>query len=310
MTDILTLQKEVGKLYKQAFGRTPLVKRLEYIRDEALELAHAPDMKAMKDEAGDLLSCLLAFMEEMDLSAEDILQANLDKIFRRFESGQYSALGRKTQVCLIGGAFDPPHIGHYKFAEFLLSVRTFDEVWFVPAFKHMHGKEMTDASHRLEMLKLMTKNNGRIKVFDYEIRHKLAGETYHFLNRLLNDPEYSDQYSFSYAIGLDNANHFDQWVNYELLKNLIPFVVVARKGVKPDPEVDWYREGPHKFFAAEVDIPCISSSEIRDALLNPAIYEAHDYHIELEDMRLNSLGEEVYKYIIDNNLYQPIGMNI
>lgn len=289
-------QAKVFEAYRKSFGRTPLVERLRILTDEALELKTAVDLKSQKDEAGDLLSCLLALCSEMEWDASSILKANLDKINRRYDSGQYASLGRKTQVCLIGGAFDPPHEGHKALGKFILSLRLVDEVWYVPCNSHMYGKNMTGSEHRLNMVKLMVQDDGRMKAFDYEIKHKLAGETYHFLNRLLNDDNYSENYSFHYAIGMDNANSFDQWVNYELLEKLIPFIVISRPGVSEKPNVDWYRKNRHKFFVTETELPQVSSSDIRAALRS--LDQQAEYFLA------ERLHKDVSDYIFKNNLYK------
>ena len=40
------------------------------------------------------------------------------------------------KIALLGGAFDPPHVGHKTVADLLLINKIVDEVWFVPVFKH------------------------------------------------------------------------------------------------------------------------------------------------------------------------------
>lgn len=73
----------------------------------------------------------------------------------------------------------------------------------------------------------------------YEIRHDLAGETYHFVNRLKNDPDF-ENYDFSFIIGLDNANSFHSWVNADQLERMIRFVVAPRQGEVRDDRVNWW----------------------------------------------------------------------
>ena len=257
------IQNKVSVVFKEMFGRTPLKLRLDDILGEAIELHRSIDYKNRREEAGDLMASLLQLMNEENWDAEEVLNECLEKIQGR--KLQYRSLGRKKTICLLGGAMNPITLGHVQAAQFILNTsKTFDEVWFLPAQKHMYNKQMLSAKHRLEMCELAVQVDGRIKVFDYEIKNKLSGETYNTIVRLQDEDFAKDQYDFSFAIGLDNANHFDKWVNYELLEKLIRFVVVPRKGIKRDESVNWYLKSPHIYLENEnSSIIEVSSSEIR-----------------------------------------------
>jgi nicotinate (nicotinamide) nucleotide adenylyltransferase len=243
----------------------------------------------MKEEAGDLLASAIQLCNENDWLAEDLIRNTLNKIDRRKQ--QYKSLGRKTQVVLIAGALDPITEGHFKLAQFILNKSNiFDEAWFCPCLSHLYGKKMVDAEHRLAMCEIACKKDYRMKVFPYEIENKLGGETYHFVKRLLEEPFAKDQYNFSIAIGMDNANTFNRWVNYADLEKMITFVVVSRQGIDIDNKVDWYRKPPHIFINAEDSIPLVSSTEVK-------------YNIQ-NNMSLDGLiDSDVHKYIIDHKLY-------
>ena len=255
------LQDQVGEAFKKAFGRTSLRARLQDILGEAIELQRWTDIQNLQEEAGDLACSLLAFFNETGLSLEEAVQHTLDKIERRQQ--QYHALGRKLKVALLGGAFDPPTLGHIAVAKFVLdSSREFDEAWLVPCFRHLFNKEMSSAEHRLTMLGYAIQNDGRIKVCDYEIQHQLGGETYHFLKSLM-DSELAQTHEFSYIIGMDNANNFDKWVNFEELERLIRFIVVPRAGQESKTSVDWYLKPPHIFLRSDTPLPDTASSAVR-----------------------------------------------
>lgn len=258
---IRELQNTVGEVFKKAFGRTSLRARLQDILGEAIELQRFTDIQNLEEEAGDLACSLLAFFDETGLSMEEAVQRTLKKIERRQQ--QYHSLGRKLKVALLGGAFDPPTLGHIAVAKFVLdSSREFDEVWLVPCYRHMFNKEMSSAEDRLTMLGHAVADDGRIRIFDYEIVHKLGGETYHFLRSLM-DSEMVQTHEFSYIIGMDNANNFDKWVNFEELERLIRFVIVPRVGEKAKSSVDWFLKPPHIFLRSDTPLPDTASSEVR-----------------------------------------------
>lgn len=204
-------------------------------------------------------------------------------------------------VALLGGTFDPPTLGHIALAKFVLNNSDIKQVWLVPCYRHMYNKNTTNAKHRMAMCELAAGVDRRIKVFDYEIKHKMAGETYYFLKRLLDDPAY-DNYNFSYIIGMDNAVSFDRWFNYELVEQLVRFIVVNRPGVEYNPSGAWYLKRPHVLLEAEKidDLIEVSSTEVRDIMEVEVVDNSIFTHLALED----KVGNLVIQYILENGLYK------
>ncbi|MDD5650172.1 MAG: nicotinate (nicotinamide) nucleotide adenylyltransferase [Candidatus Nanoarchaeia archaeon] len=286
---IKKLQKTINTTYLEIFGRTPLQQRLNDIQKESFELIRYLDIKSLKEESGDLLSSIIQLCNENEWSIEDLIKENLKKINKRKK--QYKSLGRKIQVAILGGAFDPISIGHIQVAKLVLDhSKIFDEVYIMPCFKHIYNKQMESPEHRLEMCRIASRLDGRIKVFDYEINNKFSGETYNLAKRLLEDKKYKDTHSFSFIIGLDNANTFDKWVNYQELERLVRFVVVPRTGEKLQKNIKWYLNSPHIFLEPENPLIEISSTQIRNALKS-------------QTKTIKGLDEEVNSYIIQNFLY-------
>jgi nicotinate-nucleotide adenylyltransferase len=291
-TTVDQLQDMVDRKFTDLFGRTPLKQRLEDILGEAQELHRYTDLPNLKEEAGDLLASLLQLYNEAGWDPVERVKATLEKIEGR--RLQYKSLGRKTKVAIYGGAFDPVTNGHIKVAQLILnSSREFDEVWLMPCYQHMYGKKMASPEDRLEMCRLAASVDGRIQVSDYEIKNQLAGETYNFVKRLLDEDFAKHKYDFSVAIGQDNANTFHKWVNYEFLEQAIRFVVVPRLGVPFDPKVNWYLKPPHIYIAPEnnEDLVQISSTQVRQMVRDAAATPTDFLH------------PDVYKYIISHKLY-------
>jgi nicotinate-nucleotide adenylyltransferase len=290
--DLKDIQKQVDDKFREHFGYTPLGERLKDIQSEFFELMKWQDVKNLKEETGDLLSSLLKLCSESGWNAEELIGNTLTKIDKRAD--QYKTLGRKTKVAILGGAFNPPHRGHIQLAQFVLNTsKEFDEVWLMPAYSHMYNKEMASAEHRLAMCEIAAKADGRIKVFDYEIRNKLKGETYYFFKRLKEETELTEKYQFAMIIGLDNANSFDRWVNYQELERMAQFVVVPRLGIERDTNVNWYLQKPHIFLNGENTIMEASSTLVRNGLYK----EKFDI--------LKYLPENETDYIYENKLYYP-----
>jgi len=190
-----------------------------------------------------------------------------------------------TKVGLLGGAFNPPTKGHIELAQFVLDNTDIDEIWLTPCCGHMYGKDMESAQFRLTMCNIIAQKD--IYVFDYEIKHKMNGSAYEFVNKLLDDPDLDVE--FSLIIGQDNANTFSRWKNADKLKDLVKFIVVGRGGTEVDEEVNWYRQNSHVYLPRDCE-PC-SSTEIRDHFKENG-YEPHKF-----------LDDRVFKYIKKYDLY-------
>jgi nicotinate-nucleotide adenylyltransferase len=138
----------------------------------------------------------------------------------------------------------------------------------------------------------------RIHICTYELDKKLRGETYHMMKALLAEPWVKDKYDFSVIIGMDNANSFDKWVNFEDLERMVRFVVVPRVGFGPGGGV-WYLKPPHIYLNRENPPQDISSTQIRATLK-----KLKRYPTVMPDILTGSLDPNVYKYIKQNNLYR------
>ena len=298
--DIKTLQEKINSVYLDNFGYTPLNERINDITNEFFELKRWTDINNLKEETGDLLSSLIQLCNENDWTIDELIDSNLKKINSR--SLQYKSLGRKVKVAILGGAFNPITLGHIQSAQFILNTsKQFDEVWLMPSYHHMYNKDMVSSEHRLNMCKLASKVDGRIKVFDYEIKNELSGETYNFVKRLKTETELTEKYKFSMVIGLDNANTFDKWVNYEELEKLMSFVVIPRKGYTRDENVDWYLKYPHIYLNNENKIIEISSTEVRNMF--KSFYNDTTPKYKYDDF-LKFLNKDVLDYILKNELYK------
>lgn len=300
-------QRLINTNYQKIFGRTPLRQRLSDINKESLELSRYLDLQSLKEETSDLMGTLVQLCNECGWSVEELLQMNIKKIKKRKK--QYQALGRKIQVAILGGALDCITEGHMEVAKFVLDYSMlFDEVYLMPCYQHMYNKKMASPEHRLEMCRIAAQSDARIKVFDYEIKNKYRGETYNLAKRLLEDKQYKETHSFSFIIGLDNANTFDTWVNYEELERLVRFVVVPRTGQKLKKGVNWFLKPPHIFIEPDEPLMEISSTEIRKSIevLSKASNSKKLYTEILNDKKMafnRGLNPKVWEYIQKNKLY-------
>jgi nicotinate-nucleotide adenylyltransferase len=288
------LSKKVDKVFTECFGKHPLKVRLDDISNEFYELVRFRDKNNLKEETGDLLSSIFQLCNEFGWNPETLITTTLDKINKR--KLQYKTLKKTYKIAILGGAFNPVTEAHIQVAEFVLnSTKLFDEVWIMPCYSHIYGKDMVSPKHRINMCELAIAHNPKIKVFNYEIKNKFSGKTYDLFHKLLNDDMYKDNHEFYMIIGMDNANSITKWYNHKKLIKLLNFIVVPRKGIVRKNNINWYLKSPHIFldFANQM-IEC-SSTEVRKMLKNK----------EFSDLdKLGYLNKDVLKYIENNNLYK------
>jgi nicotinate-nucleotide adenylyltransferase len=75
------------------------------------------------------------------------------------------------RIGILGGTFDPPHIGHLRFAEAALEQLKLDEVLFLPANRNPQKSDPAKAGgkQRLEMVRRMIEENDKFSYTDIEI---------------------------------------------------------------------------------------------------------------------------------------------
>src|SRR5690554_5089278 len=92
------------------------------------------------------------------------------------------------KVGILGGTFDPPHLGHLIIAETVRTSLALDEIWFMPANEPPHkNKARSTGEDRANMLKLAIKNNEHFKINDIEMKRLGKSFTFDTMNILINE---------------------------------------------------------------------------------------------------------------------------
>lgn len=132
------------------------------------------------------------------------------------------------KVGILGGTFNPPHLGHLIMANEALHAVGLDEVRFMPNFIAPH-KEVrgANAEQRLAMTALAVENIPYFRVEDFEIT--LGGVSYSFdtLSKLREKEPGSD---FHFIIGGDMVEGLASWHRIDELARMIRFIGIKRPG--------------------------------------------------------------------------------
>lgn len=184
-------------------------------------------------------------------------------------------------IGLLGGSFDPIHVGHIHMAVEAYEHGGLDEVWLIPNGNtpHKDSDKMTEAKHRLAMCELVAKEYPFIKVCDIEINSEEPCYTYMTVTKLVQ--QYMGKCSFCFIMGSDSLEYFDEWKNPEIIAGACRILVLKRAGSSSKSIKAKMEEISSKFFARITFINSprvdVSSTEIRANLVSkdvlPSIYD-------------------------------------
>ncbi len=165
-----------------------------------------------------------------------------------------------SKVGILGGTFDPIHLGHLITAQSVKEIRNLDKIIFIPAFisPHKTGIKTAGAEHRLNMVKLAIEDISYYEWSDIEIKAESVSYTVETLKHFNNNLD-----RLELIIGYDNLIKFDTWKEPDKILKLASLIVMKRNNTEEPKVRDKYFES-----AIFVDSPVIeiSSSGIRERI--------------------------------------------
>jgi nicotinate-nucleotide adenylyltransferase len=223
------------------------------------------------------------------------------------EDDKIKERGQKKRIGLFGGTFNPIHSGHLRGAEEIRETFRLQEVIFIPAAipPHKGTKEVIEAKHRLEMVRLATATNPFFSTTDIEL---LRSEKSYSIDTIRYFSE-RHQEAFFFILGRDAFLEIETWKEFQHLFSLCNFVVMTRPGSEkalsssPLPEAlaplfrydqgvkNWIHTSGHIVYFKEITVMDISSTKIREL-------------IEKGESVRYLIPGEVEAYIQKNRLYK------
>lgn len=136
----------------------------------------------------------------------------------------------KKRVGIMGGTFDPIHLGHLVIAEAAREELALSEVIFIPAAQppHKPGRKVAAAEDRLQLTRLAVEGNPFFRVLDVEMRREGPSYSYDTLRGLVE--MHGERSEFYFIIGGDELNTIFTWHRISELFSLCHFVAARRKG--------------------------------------------------------------------------------
>jgi len=140
------------------------------------------------------------------------------------------------KIGLYFGSFNPVHVAHLIIANHILNETDIEKVWFVVSpqnpFKSESG--LLNEYHRLQMVRLATEDDGRIKASDIEFSLPKPSYTTATLAYLA---EKNPEHDFCIIMGSDSFQNLHKWKNYEVIVKNYQVYVYLRPGFEAENKI-------------------------------------------------------------------------
>jgi nicotinate-nucleotide adenylyltransferase len=209
-----------------------------------------------------------------------------------------SDLSHKKKIGILGGTFNPIHMGHLIMAEEVCKHHHLSKVFFIPAYipPHKYVNDLADARHRYQMAKEAVNENDKFEISYLEIRREGKSYTIDTVHEILG--HYGEECEVFLIIGADSLNELELWKDIKKLSQLCHFVIVNRPGFSTD-----------------------TSPRLAELIGNDSILDIEKLRIEIEPVGISSteirkrlkdrieikglVPECVEAYIREHGLYSP-----
>ena len=133
------------------------------------------------------------------------------------------------RIGVLGGTFNPPHLGHLILAQDAFELFDLSQVLFLPCAQppHKAAAGLAAAEHRLAMLEAAIEGDLRFEVSDIELRR--GGLSYSVDTARELKVRYP-RAEILFIIGSDSLRELHQWKDIATLLELCQFVTLIRPG--------------------------------------------------------------------------------
>ena len=196
-------------------------------------------------------------------------------------------------IGLMGGSFDPIHLGHIEIAGQAKDAMGLDQVWFIPTGRPPHKAHLgASAAQRLEMTRLAVQDIEWARECDIEVFREGTIYTVDTLGMLTQQYPHA---KFYYIIGADTLVDLPNWRNTQKVCTLCDFICLKRPGIDEETleraMLRMQTDYDKYVYLINANGPDLSSTEIRRSILAGKSTQ-------------HMLSEAVRTYIDRENLYR------
>lgn len=127
------------------------------------------------------------------------------------------------RIAVLGGSFDPPHIGHYLVIRQVLDFRAdIDKILLIPAYQHQWKPSFATVDARLSMTKFLLQE--RTEISTVEVERKGVSYTIDTVKQIKQQTDAN----LYWIVGSDIVTEFHRWEKTDQLLSLAKFLVFPR----------------------------------------------------------------------------------
>lgn len=169
------------------------------------------------------------------------------------------------KIGIMGGTFDPIHVGHLMIAEAVWDEYNLEKILFIPSANPPHKDSvMTSAKHRFNMTLLATCSNPHFEVSSIEMER--TGPSYTIDTIRVLRKLYGDDAELYFIIGADCIEELPTWHQIDELLKMCNFVVTKRPNYTPDLTIIEQNYTDYNMHILETPELEISSTNIRQRI--------------------------------------------
>ena len=189
------------------------------------------------------------------------------------------------KIGILGGSFNPIHIGHAILANYITQYTDIEQLWLMVSPQNPLKSEISDSYdvHRLAMAELVASKCENVITSGFEFTLPKPSYTISTLEALTKK---FPHHEFVLIIGADNWQYFNKWKDSDLILKNHDIYVYPRKGY----EINIPDDLKDKVYSLDSPIVEVSSTFIREQL-------KHNRNMNFY------LPQDVYKYILEKRLY-------
>lgn len=194
------------------------------------------------------------------------------------------------KIGIMGGTFNPIHIGHLTLAERAMEENGLDEIWLIPTgCSYMKaGTGVLPGEERYAMTRLAIADNQKMKCLDIEIKRPGYTYSYETLEQL---KERYPAYAFYFIFGADCLFTIENWKCPERIFENCEVIAAVRNGACMD-EMQHKRQELEQKFHARIHLLTFPNLEISSTDLRQRIRMGKSVRYLIPDAVISYIDEK------------------
>lgn len=199
---------------------------------------------------------------------------------------------KKTGI--MGGTFNPIHVGHLMLAEWAMEAAQLDEIIFIPTgYSYMKEEAgILGGSERLELVKLAIFDRNEFSSSDMEISRGGNTYTYETMDRLCKENQDTE---FYFICGADCLFTMEEWAHVQKIFQSCVVIAAARNGSSIE-EMEQKRRELEVKYGARIMLLSFLAMEISSTEIRERIHDGKSIRY--------LVPEKVRKYIEEHHIYE------